>query len=132
MGYQVRPDDVYVLDSDGRAIEPPPGKIGGWLRRYRLRLAVGLGAVEAVLLYVWGNKLFGSLLALILAITAVYLYMRFARSLRSQVVRQLAWIVAFGQGIAALVPIVAGLVVFGLVVFGVIALLVLLMLLLRR
>jgi hypothetical protein len=132
MGYQVRPEDIYVLDADGRSIEPPPGKVGGWLRRYRLRFAVGLGVVEAVLLYVWGHWLFGSLLALILAITAVYAYMRFARSLRSQVVRQLAWIVAFGQGIAALVPIVAGFVVFGLVVFGVIALLVLLMLLLRR
>jgi hypothetical protein len=132
MGYQVRPEDVYVLDQSGRQIEPPMGKVATWLRRYRLRLAIGLGAVEAVFLYIWGHWLFGSLLALVLAISAVYAYMRFARSLRSQSVRQVAWIVAFGQGIAALIPAVAGFVVFSLVVFGVIALLVLLMILLRR
>ena len=88
MGYQVRPEDVYVLDSSGRQIEPPQGRVAGWLRRYRFRLALVLGVVEAIILWGWHNWFFGSLLALALAISAVYAYMRFARSLRSQVLRQ--------------------------------------------
>ena len=132
MSYRVDPEDVYVLDADGRSIEPPPGKVGAWLRRYRLRIALVVGVVEAIILWGWHHWFFGSLLALVIAITAVYAYVRYARNLKNQTLRQVAWIVAFSQGVAALIPAAIGFVAFSLVIFGVIALLVLLMILLGR
>ena len=127
MSYQVRPDDVVVLDQTGNAIPPEDRGLAGTLRRFRLRAAVILGIVLGLL------ALFGGLSKWVLVLVAIGLvvfHFNIGRSLRYGTLRQTSWIVTFGVTLGALLPAIIGFVAFSVILIGMIALLIALMLLL--
>ena len=69
-------------------------------------------------------------LLLVLAIAFVALYMGYRTRLTHPAVRNAAWILAFSQGVVAIIPLFVTVTVFALVVVGVVVLLIMLMLLL--
>jgi hypothetical protein len=129
VSYNVRPEDVVVVDRQGRPIPPrgPDSGAAAWLRRYRLRIALAIAVVETVLLlagsvHVWELVLLG--------IAAVAFHLTVGRNLRAPLLRQLSWIVAFSQGLVALLPAAVGTAVVAFVVVGTVVLLIALMVLL--
>jgi hypothetical protein len=127
--YEVQPKDVFVVRAGGRGgapLPPEPG-LAGWLRRNRFRLAIGLIVVEGVLAAVYDVSPF---LLLVLAIAFVALYMAYRTRLTNPVIRNTAWILAFSQGVVAIIPLFVTVTVFALVVVGIVVLLIMLMLLL--
>jgi hypothetical protein len=125
VNYKVGPEDVVVVDRDGRRV-PPPGPRGlhGKLRRRRVLLAAGLAAIEFLGVAFWH----ADLLALVLfALLAVAAYWFAGRQLPQGSIREGAWIVAFAQGLLALVAVAIPVTLFFVFLIAVVVLLVLLM-----
>jgi hypothetical protein len=125
--YEVRPEDVVVLDNRSGQPDPHGRGAAGWLRRYRLRIAIGLGIFES-LAFAFGR--IGALPLLLIGIAAVAFHLWWGRHLRSRMLRQVSWIICFAQGIVALIPAIIGFAAIGLIIAGTVALLVLMMVLL--
>ena len=125
MSYQVGPEDVVVVDRDGQRV-PPPGPRGfhAKLRQRRVLLAASLAAVEFLAVAFWGADLLVLVLFALLAVTA---YWFMGRKLPPGPVREGAWIVAFAQGLLALVAVAIPVTVFFTLLLAVVVLLVLLM-----
>jgi hypothetical protein len=120
--YQVKPKDVFVLRTGGRRGGPPrppePG-VAGWLRRNRLRLALGVILVEGVLAVVYDIPWY---LLFAIAVGLVALVIANRRRLRTPVIRNAAWILALSQGIVAFVPLFVTSVIAILIVCAVVVL----------
>ena len=125
MSYQVGPEDVVVVDRDGQRV-PPPGPRGlhAKLRQRRVLLAGILAAIEFLGVAFWHADLLALVLFALLAVT-VYWFM--GRKLPPGLVREVAWIVAFAQGLLALVAVAIPVTVFFTFLIAVVVLLVLLM-----
>jgi hypothetical protein len=122
VSYQVRPQDVMVVDPlTGRPVPPPEPRLAAWIRQRRLKLAAALALVEIVLLLV--GDVAGRHL-LIVGLVAVLGYF-LLRDRLPPTLRQVAWVLAFAQGLVALLPAFIG---FSLFVLGIVALLGLLVL----
>jgi hypothetical protein len=101
---EVDPDDVRIVSvSEQRrsfttAPEPLQPGFGGWLRRYRLRIAGGLAIAEALLWALDFSKLW------LLAIAAVAIGVHFFVTPRvdSYTLRQVTWTLAFAQALVAI------------------------------
>lgn len=125
MSYQVGPEDVVVVDRDGRRVPPPaPRGFHAKLRSRRVLIAGILAALEFLAVAQWGASLFVLVLFALLAVTA---YVFAGRNLPPGPVREAAWIVAFAQGLLALVAVLIPVTIFFVLVFAVVVLLVLLM-----
>ena len=130
MSYQVGPEDVVVVDRDGRRV-PPPGPRGfhAKLRSRRVLLAGLLAGLELLAVLKWNLGLFELVLFALLAVCA---YVFAGRNLPEGPTREGAWIVAFAQGLLALIAVLIPVTIFFFLVFGVVVLLVLLMRLLSE
>ena len=125
MSYKVGPEDVVVVDRDGRRVPPPaPRGLHGRLRQRRVMLAAGLAAFEFLAVAWWHADAFTLVLFGLLAVTA---YFFAGRQLPPGPVREGAWIVAFAQGLLALVVVAIPVTLFFVFLIAVILLLVLLM-----
>jgi len=125
VNYQVGPEDVVVVDRDGRRVPPPaPRGFHAKLRSRRVVIAAVLAALEFLAVARWGASLFVLVLFALLAVT-VYVFA--GRNLPPGPVREAAWILAFAQGLLALVAVLIPVTIFFVLVFAVIVLLVLLM-----
>jgi hypothetical protein len=125
VSYQVKPEDVVIVDREGRRV-PPPGPRGfhAKLRERRVLLAGALAAIEFLGVAFWH----ADLLALVLfALLAVAAYWFAGRQLPPGSVREAAWIVAFAQGLLALVAVAIPVTIFFVFLIAVVVLLVLLM-----
>ena len=125
MNYKVGPEDVVVVDREGRRV-PPAGPRGfhGLLRQRRVLLAAGLAALEILAVLTWGASTFTLVLFALLAVAA---YFFVGRQLPQGAIREGAWIVAFAQGLLALVVVAIPVTVFFVLLLAVVVLLVLLM-----
>ncbi len=125
MNYKVGPEDVVVVDRDGRRV-PPAGPRGlhGALRQRRVMLAAGLAGLEILAVLTWGASTFTLVLFALLAVAAYYFV---GRQLPRGALREGAWIVAFAQGLLALVVVAIPVTVFFVLLLAVVVLLVLLM-----
>ena len=125
MSYKVGPEDVVVVDRDGRRV-PPPGPRGlhAKLRQRRVVLAGVLAAIEFLGVAWWGASVFTLVLFGLLAVAA---YLFAGRQLPQGALREGAWIVAFAQGLLALIVVAIPVTLFFVLVFAVVVLLVLLM-----
>ena len=125
MNYKVGPEDVVVVDRDGRRV-PPPGPRGlhGKLRQRRVMLAACLAAVEFLAVAWWGVSAFTLVLFGLLAVAA---YMFAGRQLPQGTLREGAWIVAFAQGLLAIIAVAIPVTLFFVFLTAVVLLLVLLM-----
>ena len=125
MSYQVGPEDVVVVDRDGQRV-PPPGPHGlhAKLRQRRVLLAGILAAIEFLGVAFWGADLLALVLFALLAVTA---YWFVGRQLPQGSLREGAWIVAFAQGLLALVAVAIPVTLFFVFLIAVVVLLVLLM-----
>ena len=125
MSYKVGPEDVVVVDRDGRRV-PPPGPRGlhAKLRQRRVMLAGALAAIEFLGVAFWHADLLALVLFALLAVTA---YWFVGRQLPPGSIREAAWIVAFAQGLLALVAVAIPVTVFFVLLIAVVVLLVLLM-----
>ncbi len=125
MSYQIGPEDVVVVDREGRRV-PPAGPRGfhAKLRQRRVLLAGGLALLEFLAVAYWHASVFTLVLFGLLAIAA---YWYAGRKLPQGPVREGAWIVAFAQGLLALIVIAIPVTLFFVFLLAVVALLVLLM-----
>ena len=125
MSYKVGPEDVVVVDRDGRRV-PPPGPRGfhAKLRQRRVMLAGVLALIEFLGVAWWGADVFTLVLFGLLAVAA---YLFAGRQLPQGALREGAWIVAFAQGLLALIVVAIPVTLFFVLVFAVVVLLVLLM-----
>ncbi|HUK98587.1 MAG TPA: hypothetical protein VLV46_13095 [Gaiellaceae bacterium] len=89
------------------AIEHGSTRLGRWLRLRRFRITLGLAAVEG-LLYLVG--VLGWWEAVLFALVAGGLWWFAGRGSRSDVVREVTWILAASQLIVLCVPLALGLV----------------------
>jgi hypothetical protein len=125
VSYQVGPEDVVVVDRDGRRVPPQaPRGFHAKLRSRRVLIAACLAALEFLAVAKWGASLFALVLFALLAVAA---YVFAGRNLPPGPVREGAWIVAFAQGLLALVAVLIPVTIFFVLVFAVVVLLVLLM-----
>jgi hypothetical protein len=125
VSYQVGPEDVVVVDREGRRVPPPgPGGFHGKLRQRRVMLAGGLAVLEFLAVAYWGASVFALVLFGLLAVAA---YMFLGRQLPQGALREGAWIVAFAQGLLALIVVAIPVTLFFVLLLAVIVLLVLLM-----
>ena len=125
MSYQVGPEDVVVVDRDGRRVPPPaPRGFHGALRQRRVLLAAGLALIEFLGVAIWGASVFVLVLFGLLAVAA---YFFLGRQLPQGPLREGAWIVAFAQGLLALVVVAIPVTLFFVLLLAVVVILVLLM-----
>lgn len=104
---EVDPADVRVTTigygpgTGGSGAMPPPvpAGVGGWLRRYRLRLAGALAIVEVLL---WSFTDVSKFVLLLLAAAAVGLHFFITPRVPSYTFRQVSWVFAFAQALVAI------------------------------
>ena len=101
---EVDPDDVRIVTVSqtrgpftGAPEAPHPG-LGGWLRRYRLRLAGGLAVLEALL---WALD-FSKLWLLLIAAVAIAIHLLVTPRIGSYTLHQITWTLAFAQALVAI------------------------------
>jgi hypothetical protein len=125
--YKVSPKDVFVIGRGGRggAPTPPEPGVAGWLRRNRFKLALAVIVIEGVLAAVYDLSVW---LLIAVAIGFVALYIVNRQRLRSPVVRNAAFILAFSQAVVAIIPLFVTVTVFAIVIVGVVVVLIMLML----
>jgi hypothetical protein len=123
--YQVRPQDVFVIRRGGRRGPPPPPEPGlaGWLRRHRFKLSLAVIVVEGVLALAYGISPY-LLVAIAVAFIALYVWNR--RRLTSPLIGNAAWILAFSQGVVAIIPLFVT--IFAIIVVGAVVAVIMLML----
>jgi cytochrome b561 len=112
-----------ILD-EGNVIDHGSSRTGRWLRARRVRFALWIAAVEAIIVAVAHDVSRWTVIAL--AIVAVALYVAAGRESRSDTFRQLSWIFAASQLLAVLAAILAFIVfwtaIIAVVVFAAVAL----------
>jgi hypothetical protein len=91
--------------SESHTIAPTPSRTGRWLRERRIRFALWIAAVEAILVAVFHDVSRFTVFAL--AVAAVALYWFAGRRTRSDTLHQGSWILAVSQLLAALAAILA-------------------------
>jgi hypothetical protein len=125
--YKVSPKDVFVIRRGGRGGAPRPPEPGaaGWLRRNRFKLALAVIVIEGVLAAVYDISVW---LLIAVAIGFVALYIVNRQRLRSPVVRNAAFILAFSQAVVAIIPLFVTVTVFAIVIVGVVVVVIMLML----
>ena len=125
MSYKVGPEDVVVVDREGRRV-PPPGPRGfhARLRQRRVMLAAGLALLEFLAVVAWHRSAWTLVLFGLLAI-AVYFFA--GRQLPQGPIREGAWIIAFAQGLLALIVVLIPVTLFFVFLIAIVLLLVLLM-----
>jgi cytochrome b561 len=105
-------------------IEHGTSRTGRWLRERRTKMALGLAAVEAILVAVFHDVSRFTVIGL--AVLAVAIYWYAGRNSRSDGVRQVSWIFAASQLLAVIAAILAFIVfwtaIIAVVVFAIIAL----------
>ena len=84
-------------------IEANTSRTSRWLRERRLRLALWIAVVEGIIVAFERNV--GKWTVLFLAIAVLAVYMAWARNIKWEAGRQIAWIVAASQCLALLVVI---------------------------
>ena len=73
VSYKVGPEDVVVVDREGRRVPPAaPRGFHGKLRQRRVMLAAGLAALEILAVLTWGASTFTLVLFALLAVAAYY------------------------------------------------------------
>jgi hypothetical protein len=82
-------------------IEAHSTRAGRWLRERRLRFALWIAIFEGIIVAFERNV--GKWTVLFLAIAVLALYVAWARNIRWEAGRQIAWIVAASQSLALLV-----------------------------
>ena len=87
------------------AIEAHPTRAGRWLRERRLRLALWIAILEGIVVALEHGVSRWTVLFLAVAVLALYMF--WARTIRWDAGRQIAWIVAASQCLALLVVILA-------------------------
>jgi hypothetical protein len=125
VSYQVGPEDVVVVARDGKRV-PPPGPRGfhAKLRSRRVMIAGILAALEFIAVAQWHRNIFVLVLFALLAVAA---YVFAGRNLPPGPVRETAWIIAFAQGLLALVAVLIPVTIFFVLIFAFVVLIVLLM-----
>jgi cytochrome b561 len=112
-----------MLTGSSHAVEST-SRTGRWLRERRNRMALGIAAVEAILVAVFHDVSRFTVIAL--AVVAVVLYAYAGRNSRSDTVRQTSWIFAVSQLLAVIAAILAFIVfwtaIIAVIVFAVVAL----------
>jgi hypothetical protein len=106
-----------VLGSSS-AIEHGTSSTGRWLRQRRFRAALWIAVIEAIIVAVFHDISRWTVIGL--AILAVAIYFGFARSARSDTLRQLSWIFAASQLLAVVAAILAFIVFWTAIIFVVI------------
>jgi hypothetical protein len=128
VSYQVKPEDVVVVDRDGRQVPPRgprgPRGIHARLRQRRVGLAAALAAIEFLAVAVWRADAF-ALVLFALVVVAAYWFL--GRQLPPGPIREGAWIVAFAQGLLAFIVVLIPVTLFFVFLIAVVALLVFLM-----
>ncbi len=125
MSYQVGPEDVVVVDRDGRRMPPPgPGGLHGRIRSRRVMAAAVLALLEFLAVAYWEV---GAFTLVLFGLLAVAVYMIAGRQLPQGALRETAWIIAFAQGLLALAAIAIPVTLFFVFLIAVVLLLVLLM-----
>ena len=108
------------------AVEHDSSRIGRWLRTYRLRIALWVAVIEAILAAFTHDVSRWTIIALAAIFVPVYLF--WARERRSDIFRNLFWIAAASQALAVVAVIAAFVVgVFVLILAGVFAVVALVM-----
>jgi hypothetical protein len=106
------------------AVEHGTSRTGRWLKERRLRSALWIAVLEAIVVAVFHDLSRWSVIGL--AIVAVALYVTVGRESRYDTVRQLSWIFAVSQLLAVVAAIVAFIVfwmaIVAVVVFAIVAL----------
>jgi uncharacterized membrane protein YbhN (UPF0104 family) len=109
---------------EGNVIDHGSSRTGRWLRTRRVRFALWIAAIEAIIVAVAHDVSRWTVIAL--AIVAVALYVVAGRESRSDTFRQLSWIFAASQLLAVLAAILAFIVfwtaIIAVVVFAAVAL----------
>ena len=106
---------------EGAVIEHGTSRSGRWLRARRTRIALWIAVIEGVLVAFHAIPWVAGILAAVLIVVLAF-WVR--RNIRSDTVRQVAWIAGVSQAFVALVPILV--IVIGtlaLIAVGVLALL---------
>jgi hypothetical protein len=125
VNYKVGPEDIVVIDREGRRVpQAGPRGLHGLLRQRRVLLAAGLAALEILAVLTWGASTFTLVLFALLAVAA---YFFVGRQLPQGAIREGAWIVAFAQGLLALVVVAIPVTVFFMLLLVAVVILVLLM-----
>jgi hypothetical protein len=88
--------------ASGALVEHGTSRSGRWLRARRLRIALWIAVIEGILVVF---RVISWPIAVVLAIAIVVLYFAAANRVRSDTLRQGAWIAAVSQAIVALVPV---------------------------
>ena len=91
--------------SESHSAVPTPSRTGRWLRERRIRFALWIAAIEAILVAVFHDVSRFTVFALAIGAVATYWYA--GRRTRSDVFHQSTWILAVSQLLAALAAIVA-------------------------
>jgi vacuolar-type H+-ATPase subunit I/STV1 len=86
----------------GEVLEHRSTRTGRWLRERRLRVALWIAVIEGILVVF---HVISWPVALVIAVAVVVLYFGMVGRLRSDGLRQLAWIAAVSQALVALVPV---------------------------
>jgi hypothetical protein len=94
-----------VVTSSAQAIEHGTSRTGRWLHARRLRIALVIAAVEALLVAIFHDV--SQFTVIGLAIVATVLYWYVGRNSRADTFRQVTWIFAFSQLAAVVAAIVA-------------------------
>lgn len=87
----------------GEVVGPGPARSRGWLRERRVRIALGIAAIEGLLVVVHAIDKWP---AIIIAGAFLVAYLLGYSNIKSETGRQIAWIVAASQAMMVLVPIV--------------------------
>jgi hypothetical protein len=113
-----------VVTGTPHAIEHGTSRPGRWLRERRVRIALGIAAIEALLVAIFHDVSRWTVIGVAIVAFVVYWYV--GRTARSDTFRQLTWIFAASQLGAVLAAILAFIIVgiaFALVViFALVAL----------
>ena len=116
--------------TDYPVVEQEGSRASRWLRERRLKIALAIGVVEAILVLTSQIRWFWVLGAFLLLVAA-YLYVR--RNIANETVQQLAWTAASSQVVPFVVPLLWGLVkAVAIVVLIIVVLIAVLLLLVDR
>jgi hypothetical protein len=90
--------------SSGRRRHAKPEHVG-WLRRNRLKLALGIALAEGIIVAL--EEDFSRWTVILIAIPVVLFYLLAGRTLESDAAREISWILAMSQALAVVAAIIA-------------------------
>lgn len=97
-----------------RIVDHNSSKLSRWLRAHRLRFALWIAVVEAILVAIFHDVTKWTVIGL--AVIACAVYFGAGRNARSDSFRQVSWIFAASQVVAVIAAIVAFVVIWGVVI----------------